>query len=311
LCALHFLAHYDLSAERIALTAAGRQGAANLLWGGSLIGYAAFVVPWLSSGGGFVGVVVCLMAATVLASVASRIYRYRAGIEVARVTFDEESLSIMRRLRVMGPPYLGYGVVLLGMGADILLVAWLGSAVMAAEFVLVWKPAEFLIQTVWRIPEYSIPHLIRLDALDRRDELARVYRVGWWSIAAISLAVASGYAAVGPYLVQWWVGPAAPMGHLPFILAAAAVFWLSVSRLPGVVAYSTVRLEPYLRIAAVELAGKLILTTILFPWTGYLAPLIAVSVVHVLGVAAAYRRLALVPPDEGIQIEKAWSTTWR
>jgi hypothetical protein len=101
------------------------------------------------------------------------------------------------------------------------------------------------------------------------------------------------------------------MGHLPFILAAAAVFWLSVSRLPGVVAYSTVRLEPYLRIAAVELAGKLILTTILFPWTGYLAPLIAVSAVHVLGVAAAYRRLALVPPDEGIQIEEAWSTTWR
>jgi hypothetical protein len=56
-------------------------------------------------------------------------------------------------------------------------------------------------------------------------------------------------------------------------------------------AYATVKLRQLNLVAAVELAGKLLVAALLFPKLGYIAVPLGTSAVHLAGVAIAYRRL--------------------
>jgi hypothetical protein len=56
-------------------------------------------------------------------------------------------------------------------------------------------------------------------------------------------------------------------------------------------AYATLRLKELIKVSGVELLLKLALTVTLFPFVGYLAPMIGLIVVRIGGVQFAYRNL--------------------
>lgn len=291
--ALYFVVHYDFSVERLAFTALQRQLAGNVLQGISLAVFVASVVPWLLGGGGLEGVLVCLLAGVVTARAASWIYWRRVGMRVRWRLPDRESLPLLRRLvgRV-GIAYVAYGIVLLTLQADTLIVGWMVGVEAAAEFVLIWKIAEVLVQIIWRIPEYLQPYIVQMDARGETERIESLYKDAMRWLQVLSLLAAVGYAVLGPWVVRLWVGEAnAPQSELGYVLAGAAVFWLASARLPAIIAFSTVRLGSLIRVSAAELAGKLLLTVLLFPRLGYVAPLLAVNLVHAGGIAWAYRRL--------------------
>lgn len=300
LCGLYLIGLYDLSVDRVALTAIGRQAAANVLFTLSVIVFVILVIPWLLQGGGLDGIIVCLAAGMFAACLAARIYRKRIGLSTFWFRPDDFSRALLKRVAgPMGAGYFLYGLIVCTAGADVLLVGWLGTAATAAEFVLVWKPAEILIQILWKLPEHSIPYLIRMDAQGEQDRLESLYKRSLSLMTGLSILTGAAYAAFGPWLVQKWVGAAAPDSRLAFLLAGAAVFWLSVARLPSTFSYSTVRLKPLLKVSGTELVGKVALTVALFPHLGYLSPLLSLNLIHLSGIAIAYRRLisGTVPGD--------------
>lgn len=291
--AVYFVVQYELNVEMLAYTAMKRQGIANALQILSTLVFAVTVWIWLSKGGGLEGIPLCLLAGVVVARVVSWVMWQWIGKPAFWRWPDREAFSLITHLLgPLGGGYILYGVFLLTMQADIMIVGWLGGAEMAAEFVLVWKIAEVLTQLLWRIPEYLQPYLIHMDAAGETQELGEVYRKcrGW--LLLLSGLTAAGYALAGPWLVRAWVGPSvAPDNPWAYALAGAAIFWLGIARLPAVFAYAMVKLKGLIRVAGVEVFGKLVLTVALFPMLGYVAPLVALTVVHVGGTAWAYRRL--------------------
>jgi hypothetical protein len=301
LCPLYLIAAYDLGVERLALVASGRQVTANNVFALSALAYISFVIPALLLGGRFDGVIACLTLGCAIASLAAKIYRRRAGLHGGVLRFDGDSrLILWRVVGPMGAGYFAYGLIVLALGADLLLVGWLGGAVVAAEFALIWKPAELVTQLLWKLPEHATPFLIRMDVLGDRARLLRLYTRSLRWIMAVALIAAIAYGAVGPWLVRMWVGSAAPDDRIAFVLAGAAVFWLAVARLPSVFAYATVRLRQLLTVSGIELTAKVVVTMSLFSELGYLAPLVAINAIHVLGLAVAYRRLMPTPPAQSI-----------
>jgi O-antigen/teichoic acid export membrane protein len=291
--AVYFVVLYDFSVERLALTAKRRQVAGNLFQILNLLIFAISVVPWLLSGGSLVGVLICLVGGVVVARAASWIYWRCAEIKIGLCCSIKESIPLLKRLMGrMGLGYLLYGMLILTMQADTLIVGWLGGAEIAATFALVWQIANLAIQLLWKIPEYLLPHLIHIDTRGEKNRLQKVYREGLRWMLIVSFTAGLGYALLGHWVVKLWVGSEnAPDNTLAYIFAGAAVFWLGSARLPAVFAYSTVKLKRLNIVAGIEVMGKLLLIFLLFPKLSYLAPLIAVNVVHIGGVALAYRRL--------------------
>jgi len=289
LAALYFIIQYDLAIERLAHTAEGRQATANLLQLLALILFAAPLPFVLPAGGGLAAVFLSLIASVFVARLMSAAcWRGRRAFRESRTDGD-----LIRRLtgRLAGG-YFVYGLFLLAMQADVLLVGWLGGAEAAASFVLIWKIAEVAIQIVWRIPEALSPLLIHMDARGEREQLRSVYARSGRGLSLLALAAGGAYAAIGPWLSEAWLGAAyASSDRLGFLLAGGAIFWLASARLPSIYAYSLARLVPLNRLAGAELAAKFVLTVVLFPKLSYLAPLAAINLTHLFGAAYAYRRL--------------------
>jgi len=79
-----------------------------------------------------------------------------------------------------------------------------------------------------------------------------------------------------------------------YALAGGAVFWLTIARLPAIYAFSQVRLKSLIKVTALETIGKVIFVFALFPTLGLYAPLVAINVLHILGIAYLYQRLYIV-----------------
>jgi hypothetical protein len=75
------------------------------------------------------------------------------------------------------------------------------------------------------------------------------------------------------------------------MLAGGAAFWLAITKLPIAAAFVTLRLRPLVAIMSVELTAKIALIATLVGTVGFLAPLAAINITHVLGTAWAYRWL--------------------
>jgi O-antigen/teichoic acid export membrane protein len=173
--------------------------------------------------------------------------------------------------------------------ADTLLIGTLGGPTVTAQFVLVWKIAEVLILMLARISQHLQPELIDMDAKGDIVRLRRVYRDASLYMLLAGALIGGGYALFGQWLVGLWIGHGeAPQNAWAYVLAGGAVFWLGSSRLQAVFAYSRVKLRPLIRLSATELAAKLILVFALYPYVGYLSPLIAINLVYVCGIAYAY-----------------------
>ena len=190
----------------------------------------------------------------------------------------------------MGGGYFLSSALVLTSQSDVLLIGWLGGAEVAARYALIWKIAEVGVNALWRISESWSPILIRMDATNEHAILMRQYRHIVVLLLATAIPAGLAYALLGPWVTTLWLGAEqAPKDQLGFVLAGAGIVWLGLARLPSILSYSLARFRLWTGIACVEVAARLALTVAFYPRFGYLAPLVALNVVHVCGIAAAYQ----------------------
>ena len=288
----YFVIVHEFSVDRMSLVAIGQQASANTL---TIVSQAVFAVtafPVLQLGWGIPGIIIALIAGVLVSRCLSFVLLRRHGIRWKRFG-NEGRRWLARLLGPMGRGYALYGMLLVTLlQVDTLLVGWLGGAAMAAEFVLVWKIADVVIQTLWRIPESLQPYLVQMDARGEMARVERLYKQGQVWLTATGAVCGGFFALLGPYLVELWVGAdQAPDSRLAYVLAGGAIFWSVSARLPAIYGFSLVRLAALNRAVGIELVARVAMLLGLFPFVGYLAPLIAVNVAHVSGVAILYRRI--------------------
>ena len=291
--AFYFIVLYDFSVDRLVLTSVKRQAIGNILQLLSLVVFAVGIFFALRSGGGLYWVFISLLIGNLLGKLVCVIYMKSQAIPNGWYLPGREDLPLLKRL--LGPMGLGffiYGFLLLTLQADTMIIGWVGGAEMAAQFVLIWKIPEVLIQLIWRIPEAMSPYLVHLDARKERGKLAYIYRRGLRWISLISMIIGLIYACFGYKLVCLWVGIAnAPTEVWGYVLGGICIFWLGTARLPSVFALATVNLSSLNRVAAVELVIKIIIILAFVSKLGYLAPIVGTNLAHLGGIHIAYRRL--------------------
>ena len=296
---LYLLFFFSAGVDRLALTARKRGGAANMAQLAGIVACAASIVPWLLSNGDMSGVMICqILGALVSLFVTRRLLnRELPGLRIRMPT--RQDADLLKRLGGRtGTGYFLHGALVLALLADTMLVSWLGGAKAAAEFYLLWKMTEGLALLIGKIPESMSPYLVQMDVLGEHAEVQRITRLGYVVVGAGSLFAGVFYALLGPYLVALWVGEAhAPINPLGYALAGGAIFWLGISRLPVVLASARVALRQLNWAGGIELLGKLVLSLLLFPHLGCVAVLLAINLVHGLGVSFLYFRLLRRPPD--------------
>lgn len=288
--AVYVVVLLDLTVEIWILMAARRQSVANLLLIAAQLGFLAIVVPYLLQGGRVFGVMLCIAAGNFAAAVAGRFLRARLTSGKGAVTRSGVMLRIRQEL--LGPGTLGFfvygGQVALSF-ADVTIIGFVFGAGTAGSYVLIWKIAEVAILLIWRIGDHLKPELVAMAEQNDRVRLRRIYRDGLWMMAGIALVGGLVYALVGRFIVAFWVGAAVtPDSPVAYALAGGAIFWLGLAYLSESYAYALGRIGRLATIKTVEIVAKLGLMAALFGSVGVLAPLIAINVVHVLGVAAAY-----------------------
>jgi O-antigen/teichoic acid export membrane protein len=286
---LFLIANYETAVERLALSAAARLAAVNLLTFSQVLAYAISVIFVLRAGGGLVGVFACQLGSVLFARFLLPLC-WRGARPIAKHVIGTLRPLLARLTGRMGAGYFLSGALILTSQSDVLVMGWLGGAEVAARYVLLWKIAEVGVTALWRIPESWSPMLVRQDATHAYAAIKRQY----WHIVVLLLVTAIpgalAYALLGPWITMLWLGPEhAPKDQLGFVLAGTAIVWLGLARLPSILSYSFARFRLWLVIAAIEVMARLTLTVALYPRFGYLSPLVALNVVHVCGIAVAYQ----------------------
>lgn len=288
---LFLVANYEMMVERLALAAAARLAANNTLQFVQVIVYSIAVIFVLRAGGGLAGIFACQLGSVLVVRMlvpfcwrGMRPHReYAAAVPPLR--------PLLARLTGrMGGGYFAAAALTLSGQSDVLIVGWLGGAEAAARYILLWKIAEVCVTALWRIPESWGPILVRLDAVGDGIRIRRQYRHVAGLLLMLAIPGGLAYALVGPSLTTLWLGAEhAPKDLLGFQLAGAAIVWVGLSRLPSILAYGMARFRLLNGLAFVEVAARLILTIALYPHFDYLAPLVALNVVHIFGIAGAYQ----------------------
>ena len=293
IAALYFIAQYDFAIDRMTLVAMTKQPAADMIQMVGLCVTALFITAWLVSGGGMAGVLGGYLLGTLIARIGSWQYKKHAGLHILPSLWSDSSMGSWKRLvGITSGGYFIYGVTLLAMQADTMFVGWIGGPELAAEFALVWKIPEVIIQLIWRIPGALEPYIIQMDTLGQYERIQELYRQGLGWMLGASVFASLMYALLGHPFVALWVGTAqAPSSQLAYVFAALAMFWLCAVRWPAGFAHATVRLRQLNWVAGFELVGKLAIAIILFPRLGYMAFFIAISLVHFFGAFWMYLRL--------------------
>ncbi len=290
LAVVHFFLMCEVSVEQTLFSAIQRQVSANLSALIGLIAFAVAVIPWLLSGGGLAGVMGCFLLGDVLSRLYAIISLRRAKLKI-RLSALTTGFGATCRQLLSGRaiPYFAYALVAMVLQSDVLIIGMLTGADVTAQFVLVWKIADVVVLVISRMTIHLQPEFLAMDVNDDRERLRRVYHEAYWWLLLLSAIIALGYALTGPWIMQLWVGAErAPKDPWLYWLAGSAILWLGASRLPSVLAQSLSRMRGLLCIATVEMTAKLGLILVLFPLVNIRASLIAISVVHGLGIAFAY-----------------------
>jgi O-antigen/teichoic acid export membrane protein len=283
------VASYESSIERLALTAAARLAAVNLLQFAQVVVYAISVVFVLLAGGGLLGVFACQLGSVLFARFLLPLC-WQGARPIAKHMIGTLRPLLARLTGRMGGGYFLSAALILTSQSDVLVIGWLGGAETAARYVLLWKIAEVGVTALWRISESWNPILVRLDAANEHTLIKRQYRHVATLLLVTAIPAGLAYALLGPWITMLWLGAEhAPKDPLGFILAGTAIVWVGLARLPSILSYSLARFRVWNGIACVEVAARLALTVALYPRFGYLAPLVALNVVHVGGIAAAYQ----------------------
>lgn len=293
LTGIYMVVFYAAGIDRLALTARKRQGAANTAQLAGVVAFAAGVTPWLLSGGSMPGVMAFQIVGALVSIFISRRLLNSDMPGLKMHVPSRRDADLFRQLGGRtGAGFFLHGALVLALLADTALVGWLGGAKAAAEFFLVWKIAEVLVQLIWKLPEPLAPYFVQMDVRGEHTEITRIARLGYVLVGMVSLLVGVLYGLFGPVLVALWVGSdSAPANPLGYALAGGAIFWLGISRLPVVLAGARIALRQLNWASGIELLGKLAITLLLFPRLGYVAVLLGINLVHGLGVSLLYFRL--------------------
>lgn len=292
LASIYFLVVYEYNTDRLSFIALCRQMSGNCI---DAIGQIVFVCGAIAAlywGGGLAAVVAAQIVGALAARGAAWLYWRREGMALHWKWPLTDFGSIWKRISgKMGQHYVVYGVLLLTLQADVLIIGWLAGPEVAATFYLLWRIPEICILLLVRIPGVFAPHFIQMDARGEVAQIQSTYRNGLVAMLGLSAMAGVGYAIAGNFVVHIWVGNNAPDGYVPYILAGAALFFVAVSLWPAGVAYALVKTGGLVKVTALQLAVKLVLFALLFVETNYLAPLIAIVLTHVLGVFYLYLKL--------------------
>lgn len=197
--------------------------------------------------------------------------------------------------RLLGSQGLGffiYSIIILTSQADILIMGTIGNAEDVAIYSMTWKVAEMGIQLLWRIPEMMQPYIMQADALDDKDTIVRAYKKINRIMIGLSGIGALVFIFAGRFVIKLWMGQEyVEIDDVRLILTGMAIFWLGIERLPAILAYSTLRLKQLDTVAGIEIVIKVIAFVMLYPRVGIIAPLIAINIEHILGIAYSYYRL--------------------
>lgn len=286
---------FDFAAggDRLALIAQKRQSSANIAQLSGLLVCTAGIVLLLLSGGDMPGVIICYMIGSLVSIFLTRcVFKAQlGGLSMALPTIQD--MDLFKRLG--GRTGIGFflqGLLIMALLSDTVWVSWLAGAKAAAEFYLVWRIALGFVQLLWKIPEQLAPYLVQMDVRGEHASLEKIVYVGYFAIGFASLFFSVFYAMFGSKLVTLWVGEEfAPENPLGYVFAGGAIFWLGISRLPMVLASARLALRQLNLALGAELLGKLVITLLLFPKLGYVAVLVAINLVHALGVSLFYFRL--------------------
>ncbi len=294
----YLVLHFSAGADRLALTARKCQGAANMAQVSGIVVCTVGTVFWLSFDGNMPGVIIFQILGALVSIFLTRRLLKRQLPKLTMHLPTRQDLDLFERLGGRtGVGFFLHGALVIALLSDTMLVSILGGAKAVTEFYLVCKIAEALVLLIWRIPESLAPYLVQMDARGEHNALTRVTRFGYGAVGLVSLTAGIIYALFGPHLVTFWVGEAqAPTDRLSYALAGGAIFWLGISRLPIVLASAQVALYQLNLAAGIELLGKLIITVLLFPHLGYTAVLVAINLMHGLGVSLLYFRLLHLDP---------------
>jgi len=284
-----FLVSYEYNADRQAFVARHRQARGNANEAVGQLFFAAGVGIGLMMGAGLPGVVgaqiVSMLCVRLLAWMHWKRDDYGLGWKLRIIGFR----SLWRRVSGrVGRDYVVYGILLLTLQADALIVGWLAGPEVAANFYLLWRIPEVCILLLSRIPSAYAPHIIAMDARSDHGALRDGYRKGMTALLVFAGFAALVYGFAGHWILSLWVPDNAPEGYWPYAIAAIAMFFIAVSRWPAEFAYALMNTKPLVRVVALEATLKLMLIGLLFGTLGYIAPLVAISLVHAFGVFYLY-----------------------
>jgi len=290
---IYFVLLYEYNTDRLAFIAICRQTTGNTIDAAGQIVFACGVVAGLFWDGGLVSVVVAQIAGVLTARGLAWIYWYRQGMALYwKWPLLLDAVPMWHRVSgKMGQHYVIYGILLLTLQADVLIVGWLAGPETAAIYYLLWRIPEACILLLGRIPGVFAPHLIQMDSRGESVRIHRSYRKGLHIMLGLSVTAGLAYAFLGNWFVHFWVGENAPDGFIPYALAGVAMFFVAAVQWPAGTAYALVKTGPLVKVTALQLAAKLILFALLFGSLDYLAPLVAIIVTHALGVFFLYLKI--------------------
>ncbi|MDH5444524.1 MAG: hypothetical protein OEY52_03140 [Gammaproteobacteria bacterium] len=292
LAGLYFILLYENNTERQAFVGANIQTIGNSIEVLRIIGFALLswiLVPIVKD---VSAVWLAMIAGIILQRILTGIFWYRKinNIGWGNITHDMKPI-FQRLVGRQGAGYISYGVFLLILQADTMIVGFLGGADMAGKFVLLWKIPESIGLLLWKIPSTMEPRAIQLDASGENNKLYSIFKTGrnWYFI--LVLIVSLSYILFGKWLTEIWVGDYAPDHDWMYIVAGFSLFFNAFARWPISFAYALIKLRPLTMIISAEVVSKLLLTVVLFGAYNIAAPLLASVITHILFAAYFYQRL--------------------
>jgi O-antigen/teichoic acid export membrane protein len=293
LISIYFLLMYEYNTDRLAFNALCRQTTGNVIEAAGQVVFSASVAIGLYLDGGLVSVVIALIAGVITARSLAWMYWYRKNMALGwRWPHLLDAAPMWQRVSgKMGQHYVVYGVLLLTLQADVLIVGWLAGPEVAAAYYLLWRIPEVCILLLGRIPGVFAPHLIQMDARGDTEQIHHAYHKGLRIVLGLSALAGLAYGLLGNWFVHLWVGNNAPDGLLPYVLAGMALFFVAAIQWSANTAYALVNTGPLVKVTALYLLVKLGVFVLLFGQLDYLVPLIAIIVSHVLGIFFLYLKI--------------------
>jgi O-antigen/teichoic acid export membrane protein len=290
---VYFLLLYEYNTDRLAFYALCRQTMGNFVEAAGQVVFAAAVAIGLYFGGGMISVTIALIAGVLTTRSLAWAYWYRLNIGLGWRWSSKIDVSPMwqRISGKMGRHYVIYGVLLLTLQADMLVIGWIAGPEIAATFYLLWRIPEVCILLLGRIPGVFAPYLIQMDARGDTEQIHYVYRKGLRIVLGLSALAGVAYGLLGNWFVHLWLGNNAPDGLVPYVLAGMALFFVAAVQWPAHTAYALVNTSSLVKVTALYLVVKLGVFVLLYGQLDYLAPLVAIIASHVLGVFFLYLKI--------------------